>query len=98
MRHRHYTQRIVALILMFTATGIALAAPRSVEQARKAAVMQMQKHRANKAKAHGETGTALNPQLVLAKERQNKDEAYYYVFSAGRNRSEEHTSELQSPQ
>lgn len=85
MRHRHYTQRIVALILMFTATGIAFAAPRSVEQARKAAVMQMQKHRANKAKAHGETGTALNPQLVLAKERQNKDEAYYYVFSAGRN-------------
>lgn len=85
MRHRHYTQRIVALILMFTATGIAFAAPRSVEQARKAAVMQMQKHRTNKAKAHGETGTALNPQLVLAKERQNKDEAYYYVFSAGRN-------------
>lgn len=85
MRHRHYTQRIVALILMFTATGIAFAAPRSVEQARKAAVMQMQKHRANKAKAYGETGTALNPQLVLAKERQNKDEAYYYVFSAGRN-------------
>lgn len=70
---------------MFTATGIAFAAPRSVEQARKAAVMQMQKHRTNKAKAHGETGTALNPQLVLAKERQNKDEAYYYVFSAGRN-------------
>lgn len=86
MEHKHYTKRLMALlILTFTATSIMLAAPRSVEQARKAAAMQMQKHRANKAKAHGETGTALNPQLVLAKERQNKDEAYYYVFSAGRD-------------
>ena len=83
MKHRHYTQRIAALILMLTATGIALATPRSVEQARKAAIMQMQKHSANKVKAHGETGTAINPQLVLAKKKQNKNEAYYYVFSAG---------------
>lgn len=79
-------KRIIALlILMFTVTGIMFAAPRSVEQARKAAVAQMKKHGANKSQAHGGTFTAVSPQLVLAKEKQNKDEVYYYVFSAGRD-------------
>lgn len=86
MEHKHYTKRFMALlVLVFTATSIMFAAPRSVEQARNAAIAQMKKHSANKSKAHGGTVTAVNPQLVLAKEKQNKDEVYYYVFSAGRD-------------
>lgn len=86
MEHRNYAKRFTALlILVFTATGIMLAAPRSVEQARKAAIVQMKKHSAKKSHAHGGTVIATSPQLVLAKEKKNKDEAYYYVFSAGRD-------------
>lgn len=86
MEHRNYAKRFTALlILVFTATGIMLAAPRSVEQARKAAMAQMKKHSAKKSPAHGGTVIATSPQLVLAKEKKNKDEAYYYVFSAGRD-------------
>ena len=87
MKHKNFPPlRVIALLtVMFTATGVMFAAPRSLEQARKAAIAQMKNHSAKKSPAQGGTVTAVSPQLVLAKEKKNKDEVYYYVFSAGRD-------------
>ncbi|MDE6002506.1 MAG: C10 family peptidase [Prevotella sp.] len=70
---------------MLTAVVVtAMAAPRSVEQARVAALQQMKKQGANR--ASGQVATANEgPQLVYSKAGKNASPSYY-VFSAGANR------------
>lgn len=85
MNHFLTFRRFVSLAAMLTAVVVtAMAAPRSVEQAREAALQQMKKHGANRASGQV-ASTNEGPQLVYSKAGKNASPSYY-VFSAGANR------------
>lgn len=85
MNHFLTFRRFVSLAAMLTAVVVtAIAAPRSVEQAREAALQQMKKHGANRASGQM-SATNGAPQLVYSKAGKNASPSYY-VFSAGANR------------
>lgn len=87
MKHVSSAKKLAALLfLLALGSNTAWAAPRTVEDARRAAREQMGNQAARRAQAvrDGETGN-MEPALVFTKSKSKTkpDEAYYYVFSAG---------------
>lgn len=89
MKHLHLNTRRIAqlLFLLLTVSDVIWAAPRTVEQAKQAALEQMRKYSAKRSKGQSNT-FSIEPQLVFSKLKNNAktEDAYYYVFSAGNNR------------
>ncbi|MDO4932094.1 MAG: C10 family peptidase [Prevotellaceae bacterium] len=75
------------LALFLSSSVVTVAAPRSLEQARREAVQVMRGSEVG----NGHKGTVTTmadatPQLVYVKEKRGNDEAYYYVFSPKRGK------------
>lgn len=81
MKHFIPFKHLATLVMLLVVTIAVSAAPRSVEEARQAALQQMKKSGPNKVK-----GKVLSdgPQLVFSKAGK-KVASNYYVFSAGKN-------------
>lgn len=83
MRQLLLSRRTGLLLALFLSSSIVtVAAPRSLEQARREAVQVMRGSEVG----NGHKGTVTTmadatPQLVYVKEKRSNDEAYYYVFS-----------------
>lgn len=83
----YYYQRrrtfILSLLVLFAAS-MAMAAPRSVQQARQEVLQLMNKQSASLARGQKSAAVA-EPRLVFSKAKKTPAEgAYYYVFSAGK--------------
>ncbi|MCH5310991.1 MAG: C10 family peptidase [Prevotella sp.] len=87
MKHLFQKRLVSLFMLSLTTVGAVLAAPRTVEQARQVAKQQISKHAVKKVNGQGGATISANPQLVFSKKKLNAtaDEAYYHVFSAGKN-------------
>lgn len=77
---------LLVLLVTVVVANSAVAAPRSVAQAKQEAMRQMSRQAVNRVANQG-GAIGKDPQLVFSKAKANEpDAAYYYVFSAGEGR------------